>query len=188
MRHSSSLLFHFPPAHDRCRGLSLYELIIAVAVVSALSVGTASLHGFVARQRIAAHTNQLLGDLHLARSEAIKRNAPVTVCKSRTGLDCTPESSWREGWIVFVDADLNYSVAAAEPVIRVQQAIANATVDFRGSSPHHLHYNSMGVSDNGTFTLCDTTDNSHPRFVALYRGKARVSDSEIRDGTLLTCP
>lgn len=53
----------------------------------------------------AASVNQLVSTMHLARSEAITRNAQVTVCASRDGERCAGE--WHEGWITFLDADLD---------------------------------------------------------------------------------
>jgi len=40
--------------------------------------------------------------LAYARSEAVKRGRPVTVCASSNGSDCN-SSQWEKGWIVFTD-------------------------------------------------------------------------------------
>ena len=62
-------------------------------VVFALGVVLASLAvpGFakmIRNNRINSASDALLSSLSLARSEAIKRNAPVTVCKSSDGAAC----------------------------------------------------------------------------------------------------
>jgi type IV fimbrial biogenesis protein FimT len=64
-------------------GFTLIELMVGVAVLAiALGVGVPSMSEFIKNSRLAAHTNDLLTSLHLARTEAIKRNARVTLCKS----------------------------------------------------------------------------------------------------------
>jgi type IV fimbrial biogenesis protein FimT len=56
----------------------------------------------------------LVASAHLARSEAIKRNADVTLCVSNSdGTDCG-SGGWEQGWIV---------LAADGTVIQHQQAL-----------------------------------------------------------------
>jgi type IV fimbrial biogenesis protein FimT len=58
----------------------------------------ASLNG-----KLRSQASAFLSTLHLARSEAIKRNARVAVCKSSDGDICTETGGWDQGWIVFHD-------------------------------------------------------------------------------------
>ena len=50
--------------------------------------------------RLAATANSLHGSIQIARSEAIKANAPVTLCASADGLTCATAGDWDQGWIV----------------------------------------------------------------------------------------
>lgn len=75
------------------RGFTLVELMVVVFIAAVLAaVATPSMGRLIATQRVRAAA----GDLHLAlvraRSEAIKRNAPVTL--SPVG------GSWTAGWTV----------------------------------------------------------------------------------------
>jgi type IV fimbrial biogenesis protein FimT len=61
-----------------------------VAVLAiALGAGVPSMSAFIKNSRLAAHTNDLLTSLHLARTEAGKRNARVTLCKSANATNWT---------------------------------------------------------------------------------------------------
>lgn len=81
------------PATTRTAGFTLVELLVVLTVLAVLAaVATPSMSRIVAAQRVRA----MAADLHLAlvqaRSEAIKRNAAVTL--SPAGGD------WNDGWVV----------------------------------------------------------------------------------------
>lgn len=74
-------------------GFSLVELMITIAIVGILaSVALPALSDFVRNQRIKTATFDVFAALIYARSEAIKRNADVSIV--RTGGD------WSGGWTV----------------------------------------------------------------------------------------
>ena len=49
--------------------------------------------------RISGQTEELVSSLQLARAEAIRRNARVTVCSSTDGSSCASATAWAS-WIV----------------------------------------------------------------------------------------
>lgn len=62
------------------RGFTLVELLLAVALVSVLIVLVApSMREMIAVQRVRSINAELLTNLQFARSEAVRRNAPVKV-------------------------------------------------------------------------------------------------------------
>lgn len=89
-------------------GFNVMELMVTLFVATiVLSVGVPAFTGFAANNRIATASNDLASSLHMARTEAIKRRAAVTICPS-TNWDsnaptCT-NSGFEDGWIVFMDA------------------------------------------------------------------------------------
>jgi type IV fimbrial biogenesis protein FimT len=87
------------------QGLTLVELIVAVAI-AAILVGVAipSFFNLIADNRLTALTNELVTDMHYARSEAVTRELPVTICASEDGESCSGRNDWSSGWIVFTDA------------------------------------------------------------------------------------
>ena len=86
-------------------GVTLIELMFTVLVLAVLlSIGLPSFRQFTQASRMASATNSVLADLNYARTEAIKRRRPVTLCRSTDGATCaTAAGAFRE-WIVFLDS------------------------------------------------------------------------------------
>lgn len=80
-------------------GFTLVEMVITVAVLAILTaIAIPNYQRFVIESRMTAQANELITALHLARSEAVKRNAPVSVSAK--------DGDWASGWEV-VDAGGN---------------------------------------------------------------------------------
>jgi len=87
-------------------GFTLLEMMIAISLLAVLlSFGIPNFRDFVRNARMAAAANDLLADMNFARSEAIKRRVPVTLCKlNADGDDCDDDDGTPfRRWIVFVD-------------------------------------------------------------------------------------
>ena len=153
--HSSSLL-----SRVHGRGFTLVELIIALAVAAILlSMAVPSFRTTIQNNRLITETNDFVSALHLARSEAIKRRARVTLCKSTDGAACTATGGWEQGWIAFVDSNNNNSRDAVEELLRVHGA-ADGSITFRGSAgvANNISYLSSGMTPLAqpeTMVLCD---------------------------------
>lgn len=183
---------HIPSSKicGRSKGFTLLELIVTLTLAAiVLGVGVPSFHNLIQNQRLTAAINQLVGALALARSEAIKRGARVTLCKSGDGRCCATGGGYHQGWIVFVDANgdgvrqpsgcLNSSVAdRAEPIIRVHQPLAAALTlignqnvsDFVSFVPAGVSQLSNGAFQAGTVTLCARGYPVSARRLVLGRG------------------
>jgi type IV fimbrial biogenesis protein FimT len=171
-------------------GYSLYDLLITSSVAGMLGVGAIGMTGLVQDARMTAAANQLMGHLSLARSEAIKRNAMVALCKSKNGVSCSDESAWQEGWIVFTDDNNNHEVDAGEIVIHVQQALeGNLTLRYGETGKYsYVRYNPSGEAWPGaTFTFCDGRGVDNAKAVVVYwTGRPRVS-TKTSEGKPLNC-
>lgn len=93
----------------RCRGFSLIELMITIAVMAVLlAIGLPSFQGSMRSNRVATGTNELTASIALARSEAIRSPGGAALCPSEDGSTCLPDDSpWNNGWIVWIDGDGN---------------------------------------------------------------------------------
>jgi len=83
-------------------GFTLLELMITLVIAALfLTVGVPSYLNLIRNSRAATNANELVTALTLARSEAVRRAANVTICRSADGAACG--GNWTDGWIVFVD-------------------------------------------------------------------------------------
>lgn len=146
-----------------CRGVTFVELLVTLSIFSILlAVGVPSFSQFTANNRLNSYANTLFSHLSLARSEAIKRNTRVAICKSMDGSSCASSGDWSQGWIVFVDLDNNASVGNDEQIITTMPALS-AGFSFAGNTnvSNYISYDGQGIQkltsggfQSGTITLC----------------------------------
>ena len=110
------------PAH--ALGFSMVELMVTVAVAAIiLGIGVPSFQSLIASQKVKAAASNLQVSLSLTRTEALKRNAMVTL---------SPNSStdWKTGWKI-VDPGTNailFTTAGVSVVIT-----GPTSIKYRGS-------------------------------------------------------
>jgi prepilin-type N-terminal cleavage/methylation domain-containing protein len=98
------------------RGFTLWELLITLLVAGILlGIGIPNVMEFQRNGAMTAAANQLVTGVLVARTEAVKRQAPVTLCLSDNPTDpnptCSPNGvadSATRGFIVFVDDNDNF--------------------------------------------------------------------------------
>lgn len=106
------------------QGFSLIELLVAISIAALLvTIAAPSLAQLVTSLQLSAASNTFVSGLHLARSEAIKRNGRVVLCKTSDGIVCADTGGWEQGWIIFHDANNNSLRENAEQIIHRQLAL-----------------------------------------------------------------
>jgi type IV fimbrial biogenesis protein FimT len=98
------------------RGFTVIELMVTLAILALMmGLGIPSFRAFISSQKIKSGTSELMTTLVLARSEAVKRNANVTI---------TPTSAtvWNAGWVTTA------VIGGVATTLHTQDAITGITV------------------------------------------------------------
>lgn len=177
-------------------GFTIIELMITLAVAAILAaVAAPSFTDMIRDNRLVTQLNEFQASLALARSEAIKRNQNVTVCRSNNGSACS--GNWENGWIIFGDDNANGTVNTGEEIYRIHGAISGAnTLRFNQTRVIYAGDGIVRGGSNGTFTFCDARGaNSARGIVISTTGRPRLatdgnSDGIVEDGSgnNVTCP
>jgi len=149
------------------RGFSLTELAMVMAIVAILMGIAVPSYRFVTNSyRMSSEVNGLLGDLMLARAEAIKEGQPVTVCASTNGTTCSGSTSWQRGWILW--SNPTNAAQPAAGILRLQLKFTGTAPDtfIANNGVSAVTYNREGFATtaagfpNTTITLHDQTANA----------------------------
>lgn len=146
-----------------CKGITAIELMVALGVLAILAMLAApSFSQMLERQRVIGATNSLLNAMHLARSEALKRNERVTLCPSADGATCRTDGDWSEGWIWFADRGNSGERGEDDPLLG--HAAPNlADLNVTGNTPvqDYVSYVPRGTTQRvngalqmGSFRVC----------------------------------
>jgi type IV fimbrial biogenesis protein FimT len=86
-------------------GFTLLELMVTLAVLAILTaIAVPAFQTLFERNRLTSATNDLLGTLLMARSNAVTRRVATRVCPSTNASTCaTGAVNWAGGWIVLED-------------------------------------------------------------------------------------
>jgi type IV fimbrial biogenesis protein FimT len=161
-------------------GFTLMELIVTVAVISIImAFAIPSMTTFNQNDRMITNINTLTGHLAYARSEAVKRSQPVSLCISSNSTSCTG-SSWAEGWILYIDADGNGSfsedIPSGEVILRVKQQLDGGNTLTPTTFTGQVTYDYRGfTTSTGSFLLCDGRIGPHGKTITITTtGRVRL--------------
>jgi type IV fimbrial biogenesis protein FimT len=161
------------------QGLSLVELIGTISIVAVVNaMAGPTLGETFKRNQLRSQAEQVMTTLNLARSEAVKRNQPVSICRSSNGTSCTGD--WQDGWIVFsnLDGD-NVLDIGTDEVIRVYEGLAHGHAFYGTVGTDAMTYFSDGSYAGGSETvrICsEDADLEHSWTVEINTvGRPRVS-------------
>lgn len=171
------------------RGLTLIELMITLVILAVTAtMATPAMQRLLQGNRLRTETTRLLDAVNLARSEAVMRNTPVSLCPSVMASSGIPActSSYAQGWMVFANRDRDSVFDAdSDEVIRAFGAIpaGYSLTNMAGTRPAGdlITYLPDGSSRlNRSLLFCPPASRMvEPRAVVINRvGRARISVGE----------
>ncbi len=139
------------------RGFTLIELLITLSVASImLTIAAPSYRVFVQDSQLIAQSNSFHSAMMLAKSEAVKRSRPATICSSTNGTACNGGAVWSNGWLVFTDTNNDGVVDAGEQIIQVGSPLSGGNaLNYNNGARVTFAASGFAVGFNGTFSLCD---------------------------------
>lgn len=149
------------------QGISLFELLIGLALVTFLVVNFGSPEFDEARSR--HEIDEVLQDLAnavtMARSAAINENVMVTFCRSSDGQHC--KGRWESGNILFTDFNADRIINGNDRLLfRSPPLKASGTLTFLSfRNQQYLQLTPRGATNNqnGNFTFCPA--NGDPKLI-----------------------
>ena len=148
-------------------GFTLVELIVTMAIAAIiLTQAVPSFSTMISNNRLTTQTNDLVADINLARSEAIKRGLRVILCRTANpnavAATCGgTANTWSTSWLLYADDDgSGVFESANDTLIRIgHPAQSTITVMTNATSNNNLEYNPDGTTNEGgntaIFAICD---------------------------------
>jgi len=170
----------------RSGGFTLIELLVTLSIAAImLTLAIPSFRDIILDNRLASQTNDLVLALTYAKSEAINRSLPVTVCSRSTDTACAGSTTWDTGWLVFVEnIPSNGTVDPGELILQVRAPLEGGNT-LRAGARQRVTFQNTGFSMgfNDTFRLCDSRGTANgTKIVVSQQGRFTTSPG------VATCP
>jgi type IV fimbrial biogenesis protein FimT len=175
-------------------GLTLIELLVGLSIGASVLALSTPMANMLRENKAQSISYEFITALNLARSEAIKRGNPVTVCRTINGLRCegdddiNGQKDWSQGWIVFSDINGNGQVnSTQDEILRVRQALGEGYT-LRSNAKIRVTYKPIGVSPGfmDSWTVCTPGKNNSlaKGIVVAYTGRVRHAKDTNGDGII----
>lgn len=154
----------------RSVGFTLIELMVTCAVIGILAmIGLPALNWLINAGRLQGHASDVSAALQMARSEAVRRNAAVSVCGSSNGAAC--DGNW---------ANMLTVVTSTNEVLQVTPIRAPVQMN---STQNSITYRANGFTNAASLTMCiPTTSPKQNKRILSITAAGKVSTAKA-DGS-----
>lgn len=154
--------------HGRQSGFTLLELLVVILVVAILAaLAGPSFIATIASAEVNGTRDKLASAMQYARSEALKRKTPVSVCASADQTTCSNGTDWQNGWLVFGDLNGNASLDAGETVLQVEYSAGQLNTYNDGGDIVTFNRIGRAVTGAGDYAFCHPEQPSRGRVVRI---------------------
>lgn len=161
-----------PSRLQRCRGFTVLDLLIVLAILGILfGLAIPSFKNAVARVQASSARSAISTALFDGLRHATVLGQQIVVCPA-TESQCMGGVDWSHGWIVFIDSDGNRQRGPGEQIVRREPKLP-AGVRLQGTvgRPRVVYQpNGSNAGSNITFTLCDRRGPSSALALILSNG------------------
>jgi type IV fimbrial biogenesis protein FimT len=178
------------------RGFTIPEVMITLGVAAIiLTTAIPSLSTSIKDNRLATRVNEVITDIHFARSEAAKRDVRVVLCRSNNpnasspacSTDTSHDYTWTGGYLIFADSGTApngiYDAGTDVLLHRGQPAISGVNMRTNANWNRNLEFNPNGSLHEGgvgIMSICDDRDKEEGRqIVVSLSGAAKLYSDNI---------
>lgn len=194
------------PPRTTINGFTLLELLVAIAVLAIImGIAVPSFMSTMINARLTTAANDFLAALQLARTEAMRAQGRVTICKAAaaaTQCDASSTTDWARGWMIFTDPvpqSPPQTEAASRLLSRGGHQIPTDITIKSGDANLQLYASFVGDGSSrqmnsnllaGTFRVCSTSsfvgNNDRARDIVINTSGRAVIQRPT--GVAATCP
>lgn len=177
--------------YNQFYGFTLIELMVTLAVVAILAmVAVPSMRTIIQNNRISTQVNNLLSDINLARSEAIRGPVNVQICTWNSTANpsnpaCDGGNVWSGGRVICADRNNNGVFCEADELVRSREGLASMTLT-PGAVINSITFDTRGLrlaAADVDFRLCDYRGTTSARLIKITRTGQASSSTAV-----LICP
>ena len=150
-------------------------VLVLIAIITGIALP--AFKELIESQRRQDAAQQLVSGIRMARAEAIVRNQVVVIAPI--------DSDWSNGWITFVDANLDGSQDEDEPTLAERPGYRGVKIAGNSKVRESIPFDSTGGSTNGgtgngTLFIClKDRAASQYRVILAPSGRARIAGDEV---------
>lgn len=145
--------------------------MISIAIL--MIVTAIGIPGYTSYVRNGSRDNtvtNLYSNINYARSEALKLNTDVILCRTGNAATSTPTcggsaQNWTTGWLVYADMDGSQTFNTGDKLLKVGEPIKNGIqVKTNSNADADIVYGSDGSLSspaNAVFAICDNRDGTY---------------------------
>jgi len=170
-------------------GFTALELIVTMAIIAVLlTMGVPAMENYSWNLRMKTAMDQLQTDLNQARGHSISHNSQTIICPATENSNCSGQSDWQNGWIIFTDLNGDRQKQDPEPLHHHAGAFSMLSISS-SRSRNYLRFfaNGSAPGSNVTILFCDKRGAEHAGTITVSNsGRIRMQTKGIEPSE--NCP